>query len=146
MKPYPIIKQEDKMDCGVASLATMLLYYNQSYSLDYLKKIMDYNSRVGTTLLQLNNTAIKLHCSIEAIYIENINELKSRMLPCIAQITITDNVTHFVVIYKTNVHHLLIADPAYGLKYINRSKYKSVFTGYFLLFPYNLNKKLLSIN
>jgi len=60
MNKYFYVRQEEDMDCGLASLATILLYYNKPYSLDYLKKMAEYNNKLGTNFFQLYSIAINL--------------------------------------------------------------------------------------
>lgn len=127
------IKQEEVMDCGIASLANILFYYKKTYSLNYLKEIAKYNNKVGTSFFQLYNTAIKLGFKSTALVLKNIRMLNDIKLPCIAQIEITTSVMHFVVICEIKINTIMIIDPAKGFLEMTFQKFENCFTNKILL-------------
>lgn len=133
MNKYFYVRQEEAMDCGLASLATILLYYNKPYSLDYLKKMAEYNNKLGTNFFQLYSIAIKLGFKATAIKLENIKILNDIKLPCIAQLRFSEETMHFVVIYKVKINAITIADPANGLRELSFKKFSNYFTNKVLL-------------
>lgn len=133
MSKYFYVKQEESMDCGLASLATILLYYNKPYSLDYLKKLARYNNKLGTNFFQLYCIAIKLGFKATAVTIRNIKILNDIKLPCIAQLQFSIETKHFVVIYKIKANTIIIADPARGFLELSFKSFFSYFTNKILL-------------
>jgi len=133
MSKYFYIKQEDAMDCGLASLATILLYYNKPYSLNYLKELADYNNELGTNFFQLYNVAIKLGFKATAATLKSIKLLNDIKLPCIAQIQISTDDMHFVVIYEVKINTIIIADPSKGIRELPFEKFENCFTNKILL-------------
>lgn len=133
MNKYFYIKQEDVMDCGIASLANILFYYKKIYSLNYLKEIAKYNNKVGSNFFQLYNTAIKLGFKSTAVVLKNIRMLNDIKLPCIAQIEITTIVMHFVVICEVKINTIIIIDPAKGFLELPFEKFENRFTNKILL-------------
>lgn len=133
MKKYILVKQEEKMDCGVASLSTIFQFYGDIYKLNKLKRLMNYNNQSGTSFYQLCKTATSLNYTVEAYYIDNIKEIRTTMLPCIVQLQILKDIFHFIVIYKMQKKYFIVADPAKGMYYISKSAFVNVFTGNLLV-------------
>lgn len=133
MKKCCFVKQEDKLDCGIASLATILLYYNKKYSLKQLKTIIRYNRHTRTNLFQLYSIAIKLGFKATGLILESIEAFNCIKLPCIGQIEISQDVLHFIVIYKMEQNFITIADPAKGLRIISIENFLNCFTGKILI-------------
>lgn len=133
MKKYYFVKQEDKMDCGIAALATIFLYYNKKYSFEQLKSIINYDRNMRTNLFQLYSIAIKLGFKANGMTLESIEAFKYIKLPCIGQIEIAKNTMHFIVIYKIEESLIIIADPANGLRIIPIKKFSNCFTGNVLI-------------
>ena len=80
MKKYFLVRQEDRMDCGIASLSAIFKFYGKTYSLVELKKFMNYDNRKGTTFCQLYDTAIFLNFFAEAHYVDSIMDITKEML------------------------------------------------------------------
>lgn len=109
-QPFPLYRQHDIMQCGVACLAMICKYYGKAYSQDALSKICNptmegmsmYGVRAAAVSLGLQATCVKVSCS----------NLSEEILPCILHW----NQNHFVVLYKIkNGKVFYIADPAKGL-------------------------------
>lgn len=129
MKKYCCIKQEDERDCGIAALATILLYYNKIYSLSELKAIITYDRNKRTNLFQLYFIAVKLGFKATGVILESIEAFDYMKLPCIVQIEIAQDTVHFIVIYKIKENLITIADPAKGLRLISVKNFLNCFTG-----------------
>ncbi len=133
MSKYFYVRQEEAMDCGLASLATILLYYNKPYSLDYLKEMAEYNNKLGTNFFQLYSIAIELGFKATALNLSNTKILNDIKLPCIAQLRSSTETMHFVVIYEVKINSIIIADPAKGLRELSFERFSKCFTNKVLL-------------
>ncbi|ARC83151.1 peptidase C39 family protein [Clostridium argentinense CDC 2741] len=133
MSKYFYVRQEEAMDCGLASLATILLYYNKPYSLNHLKKMAKYNNKLGTNFFQLYSIAINLGFIATAVTLRNAKILNDVNLPCIAQLRFSTETMHFVVIYKVKRNVIIIADPAKGLRELSFKTFSKCFTNKVLL-------------
>lgn len=133
MKKYDCVKQEDKYDCGIAALATILMYYNKIYSLKELKQIISYNSNHRTNLFQLYFIATKLGFKSEAVILQSFEDFDNIELPCIVQLKFSNDILHFVVVYRIEKNFIIIADPAIGLITIPVEMFNKFFTGIILM-------------
>lgn len=133
MSKYFYVRQEEAMDCGLASLATILLYYSKPYSLDYLKEMAEFNNKLGTNFFQLYSIAIKLGFKATALTLSNTKILNDIKFPCIAQLRSSSETMHFVVIYEVKINSIIIADPAKGLRELSIERFSKCFTNKVLL-------------
>lgn len=136
MKNYCYVKQEDSYDCGIAALATILLYYNDRHSLKDLKEIISYDSKKRTNLFQLYSIALKLGFQGTGMKLESLKDFNYVTLPCIAHLEFSKNFLHFIVIYKISENYITIFNPSYGLDIIKIEDFSRYFTGNILtIFP-----------
>ena len=63
-----------------------------------------------------------------------VSDLENQILPCIAHVIIENKYKHFIVIHKVEKNHLIIADPAKGIKKIKFDEFNKISTGKFILF------------
>ena len=108
---FRVVRQRDTMQCGIACLQMICLYYNYKISYDNISQHCSV-SRNGLFLGDLCNTALSLGFDASCRLI-NFSDLDNDCLPCI--IHWQDN--HFVVLYKIKNNRYYIADPSKG-KYI----------------------------
>jgi len=118
IKPFPIDRQLDLMDCGPASLKMIAKYYGKYYSLQYLRDLCG-NTREGVSLAGISHGAEAIGLRTLAIRC-SINDLIERVpLPLIMH---WDS-NHFVVLYnvvtkRNGGTQFCIADPLKGkIKY-----------------------------
>ncbi|WP_083249159.1 peptidase domain-containing ABC transporter [Bacillus solimangrovi] len=105
-RKIPFIEQSEQSECGIASLAMILSYYNCEYSIIELKK--DWSiGRDGTSLLTLKKIATDLNFNTKGFKVNAINELP---IPCILHI----NNNHFVVLEKMTKSGIQLVDPSKG--------------------------------
>lgn len=131
MEKYTFVHQTEERDCGLASQNMLLLYYGEVFSLDYLKKLYNYeNSEMDFYSLSL--IAQKLGYAGNAYYIDDLNNIHHSVLPCIAQIEISDGVWHFVTVFAKSNEHIIIGNPAKKICTISLSSFNRYFTGYVL--------------
>ena len=110
MSSFPLIRQHDSMECGVACLAMVCKFFRIEYSIEYLSRIC-FATTEGVSLLGINETALQLGLRTISGRI-SINKLWEAHYPCILHW----NQNHFVVLYKDKKGNTFyIADPAKGL-------------------------------
>jgi ABC-type bacteriocin/lantibiotic exporter with double-glycine peptidase domain len=127
----PLVRQREGNDCGPAALATVAAYHGCSFAYDHLTNQIALD-RGGTDLLTLAMIArrIGLHAQgINASY----DDLANCRLPAIAHVRHWFSGGHFVVIYRWTPTHLVLGDPAVGLRTISRTAFCRWSTGYLLI-------------
>lgn len=106
---FPLLRQRDRMQCGVACLAMICKYYGLEMSFFEMESYCPI-SKNGVSLLAIAEAAGKLGFSTTSgkYTLEQIRQMPS---PCILHW----NQNHFVVLYKVTKRYFYIADPAKGL-------------------------------
>jgi ATP-binding cassette subfamily B protein len=109
LKPFPIYRQLDQMDCGPTCLRMIAKFYGKNFSLQKLRDISGIN-REGVSMLGISEAAEKVGFRTTGARIKEtqLNELE---LPVILHW----NQNHFVVLYKIKGDKYYLADPAKGL-------------------------------
>ncbi len=129
MKKYKLVKQDNLKDCGVASLASIIEYYNGYVPLEVLREMTKTNKE-GTNAYNIVETAKQLgfesygiKCELESIEKTNL------ILPAIAYTIIDNSYKHFMVIYEIDYKKkiVVIADPATKIKKISFSEFKKIY-------------------
>lgn len=110
---FPLIRQHDSMQCGVACLAMVCSHYGRDYLLETLSKYCTPTAE-GVSLLAVCDAAGKL--GLHATAGRTVaGQLDATLLPCILHW----RQNHFVVLYRVRGHggkrRYFIADPAKGL-------------------------------
>lgn len=113
MPCFPLIRQHDSMQCGVACLAMVCSHYGREYSLETLSKYCTPTAE-GVSLLAVCDAAGKL--GLHATAGRTVaGQLDATLLPCILHW----RQNHFVVLYRVRgrggKRRYFIADPAKGL-------------------------------
>lgn len=101
--------QHDTMQCGVACLKMICMYYGKDYSLNTLSQYCSPTNE-GVSLLGISEAAQKLGLKSLCGRM-SLNSLKTLTLPCILHW----DQNHFVVLYKLSKNNYYIADPGKGL-------------------------------
>ncbi len=136
--------QEEKSDCGVSCLLSIIKYYGGDESLENLR-ISSLTTDEGVSAYNLIECAKQYGFDCIGIKEKNINKLN---LPCIAHLKINNTLSHFVVIYEHNASSVIIMDPAVGLIKEEKSIFESKFTGVVIsLYPKEklMKKKIKNI-
>ncbi|EGQ14497.1 peptidase domain-containing ABC transporter [Prevotella nigrescens] len=119
MSSFPLIRQHDSMECGIACLAMVCKFFRIEYSIEYLSRIC-FATTEGVSLLGINETALQLGLRTISGRI-SINKLWEAHYPCILHW----NQNHFVVLYKVKKGKTFyIADPGKGLVKYNLEEFK----------------------
>lgn len=116
---FPFFKQLDAMDCGPTCLRMVAKHYGKSYSLDFLRDIMQI-SREGVSFLAISDGAEKIGFRTLAIKTNLETFQKEIPLPAIMHW----EQKHFVVVHKVTKKKVFVADPAYGLISYEHEEFK----------------------
>ena len=108
---FIIIKQKDSMQCGIACLSSICLYYGKKYSLAFLEKLCHSTSE-GISLKAITDGANKLGLNSRTGLI-SADYFCENDMPCILHW----DQKHFVILYKISKSrkYFYIADPGRGL-------------------------------
>lgn len=106
---FPIYRQHDQMQCGIACLQMVCAYWGRLSSVEHLANLC-FATTTGTSLHNINHAAVSLGFHTQSGKV-TISQLRKAVFPCI----IHWNQNHFVVLYKFSKHKLYVADPQKGL-------------------------------
>ncbi|WP_353890525.1 cysteine peptidase family C39 domain-containing protein [uncultured Bacteroides sp.] len=97
MMRFPLHKQYDSMQCGLACLQMICDFFGTNYSLETISRYC-FATTEGTSLRSINEAALKLgfHTIVGKV---TIPQLKEASLPCI----LYWNQKHFIILYDTTV-------------------------------------------
>lgn len=143
-KKYSCVMQHDASDCAAATIATVLEYYKAEISFMKLREILG-TDLYGTTVKGIVDGLNKLDFDAKAIRID-VNSLDSKItLPAVANIITEEGMSHFVVIHQiTNKGKFIIADPAKGIRKLNKEAFSGYFTGVIIFMIPKLSHKKLN--
>ena len=126
MNKKKIVLQDGFKECGAASLLSIIRYYKGNYPMEKLLELTK-TGKSGTTFYNLKQAAEEIGFKVTAYKLDSIEKLDTITLPVICHI-IENNYEHFVVIYKITNNNIIIMDPAYGERIIDKEKFKSLWT------------------
>ena len=117
---YPCVRQFDEEDCGAACLATVAKTHGLTLPQGVIRDAVGTTSN-GTTLLGLRRGAEQLGFTARAARAPErfLDALKEVPLPLICH---WDG-QHWVVLHRLVENEVLIADPAVGLRRLNRERF-----------------------
>jgi ATP-binding cassette subfamily B protein len=119
-QPFPLVRQRDQTDCGVACLLSVIRYYGGNTSLERLRELSGTTIQ-GTSVLGLYQAAQIENLEAKAFKITDLKEFATEAtFPCILHVLIDEQLEHFVVCLRPNTQtkdgRWLIANPANGLE------------------------------
>jgi ATP-binding cassette, subfamily B, bacterial len=109
MKPFPLFRQFDQMDCGPTCLRMIAKHHGRGYSMDTLRRKSGIN-REGVSLLGISEAAEEIGFRTVGAKLTWEQLKNEAALPCV----IYWNQVHFVVVYRIKGDKVYIADPAKG--------------------------------
>jgi ATP-binding cassette subfamily B protein/ATP-binding cassette subfamily C protein len=127
---YPCISQSNEEDCGAACLASICKYYGRVLSLNHCREAVG-TGQLGTTLLGLKRGFESLGFNTRSVRAsaEILDHLQELPLPGV----IHWQGHHWVILYGQQRHKFVIADPAYGIRYLSRQELVEDWNGIMLL-------------
>lgn len=132
MSKYTCVRQHDMTDCGAACIATICLQYKKEMTITKLRDLVGVDVR-GATALGLVKTLEKLGFEAKAVRITRTAFEEKFTLPCIAHLLTKEGLSHFVVVHKIFKKYILIADPAKGLRKVEKEAFFEEFAGSIVL-------------
>ncbi|MBH8567178.1 peptidase domain-containing ABC transporter [Nostoc sp. CENA67] len=130
LKNYQCVLQLSEEDCGAACLASICKYYGRFLSINRSREAVG-TGQLGTTLLGLKRGSEALGFNTRAVKASAaiMDRIKEVQLPAI----IHWKGYHWVVLYGKKGKKYIIADPAVGLRYVNRQELAIAWNGVMLL-------------
>jgi len=129
-KKYECVLQASEEDCGAACLASLCKYYGRFLTINKSREAVG-TGQLGTTLLGLKRGSDSLGFNSRAVKAapEILDRITEIPLPAI----IHWRGHHWVILYGTRGKKYVIADPAVGIRYIERQELLAAWNGVTLL-------------
>ena len=129
-RKFAVVGQRHANDCGPAALATVLASYGRSVEDEDIRGAAPVAR--GTDLLQLSRLADRL--GFESVGVRgSYDAISICTLPAIAPLHRRITGGHFVVIHRWTAGHVVVADPAGGIRRVSRRSFARLWTGYLLV-------------
>ncbi len=124
----PVIMQLEALECGAASLAMVMAYYNKWIPLEQVRSDCGV-SRDGSNAKNIYRAAESCGMQVKAFRKSPETIRKSGQFPCI----IHWNFNHFVVLCSFKGKYACINDPARGFVKVAPEEFDKAFTGVTLM-------------
>jgi len=133
-KGYQCVLQASEEDCGAACLAAISRHYGRTLSITRSREAVG-TGQLGTTLLGLKRGSEVLGFNARSVKAskEVVDRIKELPLPAV----IHWKGYHWVVLYGKRGRKYIIADPAAGIRYLNRQELTAAWNGIMLLLQPN---------
>ena len=114
---YPLVEQYSEEDCGAACLASISKHYKRIFTINHIREAVG-TGQLGTTLLGLRQGAEILGFNARSVKAspEILDRINEAPLPAI----IHWKGEHWVVLYGKKGNKFIVADPAVGVRYLER--------------------------
>ncbi len=114
---YQLIKQFSEEDCGAACLASIAKHYGRVFTINRIREAVG-TGQLGTTLLGLRQGADILGFNARSVKAspQIFDRIHEAPLPAI----IHWKGVHWVVLYGKKGNKFVVADPAVGVRYLER--------------------------
>jgi ATP-binding cassette subfamily B protein RaxB len=122
-RKLPVILQTEASECGLACLAMVSNYHGFRTDLATLRRLFLISIK-GTTLNYLMAMAQAVGFTTRPVKLE-LDDLRDLRRPCILHW----NFNHFVVLKEVGARHVVIHDPAMGLRKLSFEEVSAAFTG-----------------
>lgn len=122
-RTLPIALQTEASECGLACLVMVSNYHGFRTDLATMRRLFLISIK-GTTLSHLMGMAQAVGFTTRPVKLE-LEDLKDLRLPCILHW----NFNHFVVLKEVGARHVVIHDPAMGIRKLSFEEVSAAFTG-----------------
>lgn len=119
----PIIRQVESAECGLACLAMIASYHGSFVDLAALRRQFSLSLK-GVTVIRLMEMAHSLGLICRPVRLE-LEEISRLQTPSVLHW----DFDHFVVLRQVRKHHIVLHDPAMGLRTIDLADFARHFTG-----------------
>lgn len=123
LKGFPLVMQATRSECAYACVAMLAAHHGNHISLMELRKLLPPSS-AGATLKTIQELASSVQLGFKAAKAE-LETLKTLGRPVILHWSFN----HFVVLVEAKASHLVIADPAQGVRKVTYEEASRSFTG-----------------
>ncbi|MEA5503342.1 peptidase domain-containing ABC transporter [Halotia wernerae UHCC 0503] len=129
-KNYQSVLQLSEEDCGAACLAAICKHHGRFLSINRSREAVG-TGQLGTTMLGLKRGCETLGFNARAVKASPavIDRIKEIQLPAI----IHWQGYHWVILYDQRGKNYVIADPAVGIRYVNKEELTTAWNGVMLL-------------
>ncbi len=129
-KNYQSVLQLSEEDCGAACLAAICKHHGRFLSINRSREAVG-TGQLGTTMLGLKRGCEALGFNARAVKASPavIDRIKEIQLPAI----IHWQGYHWVILYDQRGKNYVIADPAVGIRYVNKEELTTAWNGVMLL-------------
>ncbi len=132
MRKYKCVRQHDITDCAAACIATICLHYKKETTITKLRD-MTGTDILGATALGIVGTLTKLGFEAKS-WRGNKETLEEKFtLPAIVRMFTKEGLTHFMVLHKVTKKYMIVADPAKGIRKIEKNEFFEDFSGDIIL-------------
>jgi len=125
-RTLPLILQNEAAECGLACLGMVCGFYGRRFDMLTLRQRFSTTLK-GATLAHLIDMANRLQLSSRALRLD-LHELRELRLPCVLHW----NLNHFVVLKAVGKQHIVIHDPAAGVRKVGMAEVSRAFSGLWL--------------
>jgi ATP-binding cassette subfamily B protein RaxB len=122
-RTLPIALQTEASECGLACLVMVSNYHGFRTDLATMRRLFLISIK-GTTLSHLMGMAQAVGFTTRPVKLE-LEDLKDLRRPCILHW----NFNHFVVLKEVGARHVVIHDPAMGIRKLSFEEVSAAFTG-----------------
>lgn len=122
-RTLPITLQTEASECGLACLVMVSNYHGFRTDLATMRRLFLISIK-GTTLSHLMGMAQAVGFTTRPVKLE-LEDLKDLRRPCILHW----NFNHFVVLKEVGARHVVIHDPAMGIRKLTFEEVSAAFTG-----------------
>ncbi|MET0657980.1 MAG: ABC transporter transmembrane domain-containing protein, partial [Steroidobacteraceae bacterium] len=119
----PVIRQAEAAECGLACLAMVASFHGLECDLPSLRQRFSLSLK-GVTMVDLVRMAGQLQLNARALRAE-MEHLEQLELPCVLHW----DLNHFVVLREVRRNHVVIHDPARGVRHVPIEEVSRHFTG-----------------
>lgn len=119
----PVMLQTEATECGLACVGMIAGYYGCRTDLSVLRHRFQVSQK-GATLAHLTRIAGQMKLSARPVKLD-LDELHHLRLPCVLHW----DFNHFVVLKAVTRKHLIVHDPAFGMRRLSMAEASRRFTG-----------------